>query len=132
MAHMKSLDQNSLEHSTGFWLALHPKRGSVIDHALSRSVPSSCETFALLRLFLASKRERVLCLHSSSFYHGVQLGHGSQLTHIWYPDDLMLCATFSTDLIFMLEALIPELALCGLQLKSAKPKIFDNISLGQV
>ena len=66
------------------------------------------------------------------FYHGVQLGHGSQLTHIWYPDDLMLCATFSTDLIFMLEALIPELALCGLQLKSAKPKIFDNISLGQV
>ena len=67
MAHMKSLDQNSLEHSTGFWLALHPKRGSVIDHALSRSVPSSCETFALLRLFLASKRERVFCLHSSTF-----------------------------------------------------------------
>ena len=65
---MKSLDQNSLEHSTGFWLALHPKRGSVIDHALSRSVPSSCETFALLRLFLASKRERVFCLHSSSIY----------------------------------------------------------------
>ena len=67
MAHMKSLDHDSLEHSTGFWLALHPKRGSVIDHALSRSVPSSCDTFASLRLFLASKRERVFCLHLSRF-----------------------------------------------------------------
>ena len=67
MAHTKSsVGQNSLEHSTGFWLALHPKRGSVSDHALSRSVPSSCDTFASLRLFLASKRERVFCLRSST------------------------------------------------------------------
>ena len=45
---------------------------------------------------------------------------------IRYADDLMLFATSSNDLIYMLEALIPELAACGLQLNSAKPKILPT------
>ena len=56
-------------------------------------------------------------------HHGVQLGHGSRLTNIRYVDDLMFVATSSNDLIYMLEALIPELAACGLQLNSGKTKI---------
>ena len=59
-------------------------------------------------------------------HHGVQLGHGSRLTNIRYADDLMLFATSSNDLIYMLEALIPELAACGLQLNSAKTKILTT------
>ena len=39
---------------------------------------------------------------------------------------LMLFATASNDLIYMLEALIPELAACGLQLNSAKTKILTT------
>ena len=49
-------------------------------------------------------------------HHGVQLGHVSRLTNIRYGDDLMLFATSSNDLIYMLEVLIPEFAACGLQL----------------
>ena len=59
-------------------------------------------------------------------HHGVQLGHGSRLTNIRYADDLMLFATSSNDLIYMLETLIPELAACGLQLNSAKTKILTT------
>ena len=59
-------------------------------------------------------------------HHGVHLGHGSRLTNIRYADDLMLFATSSNDLIYMLEALIPELAVCGLQPKSAKAKILTT------
>ena len=47
------------------------------------------------------------------FHHGVQLGHGNRLTNIRYADDLMLFATSSKDLIYMLETLIPELAACN-------------------
>ena len=36
-------------------------------------------------------------------HHGVQLGHGSRLTNIRYADDLMLSATSSNDLIYMLK-----------------------------
>ena len=56
------------------------------------------------------------------FHHGVQLGHGNRLTNIRYADDLMLFATSSNDLIYMLETLLPELAVCGLQLNPAKTK----------
>ena len=59
-------------------------------------------------------------------HHGVQLGHGSRLTNIRYADDLMLLATSSNDLIYMLETLIPELAACRLQLNSAKTKILTT------
>ena len=59
-------------------------------------------------------------------HHGVQLGHGNRLTNIRYADDLMLFATSSEDLIYMLETLIPELAACGLQLNSAKTKILTT------
>ena len=57
------------------------------------------------------------------FHRGVLLGHGNRLTYIRYADDLMLFATSSNDLIYMLETLIPEFAACGLQLNSAKTKI---------
>ena len=50
------------------------------------------------------------------------------MANIRYPDDLMLFATSSNDLIYMLEPLIPNLAACGLQLNSAKNKNFDNVS----
>ena len=60
------------------------------------------------------------------FHHGVQLGHGTRLTNIRYADDLMMFATSSNDLIYMLEALIPELAASGLQLNSAKTKILTT------
>ena len=63
------------------------------------------------------------------FHHGVQLGHGNRLTNIRYADDLMLFATSSKDLIYMLETLIPELAACGLQLNSAKTKILTTSPL---
>ena len=53
---------------------------------------------------------------------GIQLGHGNRLINIRYADDLMLFATSSNDLIYMLETLIAELAACGLQLNSAKAK----------
>ena len=59
-------------------------------------------------------------------HHGVQLGHGSRLTNIRYADDLMLHATSSNDLIYMLETLIPEVAACGLQLNSAKTKMLTT------
>ena len=41
----------------------------------------------------------------------------------------MLFATSSKDLIYMLETLIPELAVCGLQLNSAKTKILTTSPL---
>ena len=56
------------ERRTGFVICCLGVFVCVIDHALSRSVPSSCDTFASLRLFLASKRERVFCLHSSRLW----------------------------------------------------------------
>ena len=59
-------------------------------------------------------------------HHGVQLGHGSRLTNIRYVDHLMLFATSSKDLIYMLETLIPELAVYGLQLNLAKTKILTT------
>ena len=62
----------------------------------------------------------------SLVHHGVQFGHGSRLTNIRYADDLMLFPTSSNDLIYMLEALIPQLAACGLQLNSAKAKILTT------
>ena len=42
------------------------------------------------------------------------------------PTAWLLFATSSNDLIYMLEAPIPELAVCGLQLNSAKTKILTT------
>jgi len=60
------------------------------------------------------------------FHHAGQFGHGIRLTNIRYADALMLLATSSNDLIYMLEAVIPELAACGLQLNSVKTKILTT------
>ena len=46
-------------------------------------------------------------------HHGVQLGHGSRLTNIRYADDLMLFATFSNDLIYMLEIWFRKRVVCN-------------------
>ena len=43
------------------------------------------------------------------FHHGVQLGHGNRLTNIRYADNR------SNDFTYMLEPLVPELAVSGLQ-----------------
>ena len=50
--------------------------------------------------------------------HTKQFGHDNRLTNIRYADDLMLFATVSYDLIYVLQAMIPELAVYGLQLSS--------------
>ena len=65
---------------------------------------------------------------SKLFHHGVQLGHGNRLTNIPYADDLMLLYQFFTwfDLYTRLKFWIPELAVCGLQLNSAKTKILTT------
>ena len=69
-------------------------------------------------LFNAGLQHAMRKWKAKLFHHGVQLGHGNRLTNIRYADDLMLFATSSKDLIYMLETLIPELAACGLQLDS--------------
>ena len=116
----------------GLWLALH-------DHGISDHL------VWILQLIYSNQLEEVQGEHSNGdpfpihagvqkwkaklFHHGVQLGHGNRLTHIRYADDLMLVATSSKDLIYMLETLIPELAACGLQLNSAKTKILTTSPL---
>lgn len=61
--------------------------------------------------------------------HTKQLGHDNRLTNIRYADDLMLFATVSYDLIYVLQAMIPEFAVYGLQLSSAKAKILTTSPL---
>ena len=61
----------------------------------------------------------------------MQPGHDSQLTDIRYADASMLCATFSNDVIYMLETLIPEFAACGLQLNSTKTKTLTTSPSGK-
>ena len=61
--------------------------------------------------------------------HTKQLGHCKRLTNIRYADDLMLFAMSSYDLIYVLPAMIPEFAVCGLQLSSAKAKILTTSPL---
>ena len=58
--------------------------------------------------------------------HTKQLGHGNRLTNIRYADDLMLFATASYDLIYILGA-------CSLRFATelGEDKNFDNVSVGQ-
>ncbi len=60
---------------------------------------------------------------------GLQVGSNELLTNVRYADDLMLYATSWQELCNMIESLISELSRVGLQLNTAKTKIFTNSDL---
>ena len=55
---------------------------------------------------------------------GINIGANENLTNIRYADDLMIYASTLEDLETMLEALLEELARCGLHINANKCKIF--------
>ena len=62
---------------------------------------------------------------------GIQIDVGERLTNMRYADDLIIYASSSDDLCFMLELLQNELALIGLNLNSSKTKAFTTENLQQ-
>jgi len=100
----------------------------LVDALLQQGVPH-CYYTSLWKLYNGQTGS----VHGSERFNieqGVKQGdvirHGSRLTNMRYVDDLMMFATFSNDLIYMLEALIPELVACGLQVNSATTKILTT------
>ena len=61
--------------------------------------------------------------------HGLHVGGTERLTNIRYADDILLYAKSLEELVFMMEWLVHELTKVGLQLSSAKTKIFTTQAL---
>ena len=61
--------------------------------------------------------------------HGLHVGGTERLTNIQYADDILLYAKSLEELVFMMESLVHELTKVGLQLSSAKTKIFTTQAL---
>ena len=60
---------------------------------------------------------------------GLRLGQDTRLTNLRYADDLMIFATSREELVSMVEMLVQELSLIGLQLNGTKTKVLTTSTL---
>ena len=57
---------------------------------------------------------------------GLRLGQDTRLTNLRYADDLMIFATSREELVSMVEMLVQELSLIGLQLHGTNTKVLTT------
>ena len=60
---------------------------------------------------------------------GLRLGQDTRLTNLRYADDIMIFATSREELVSMVEMLVQELSLIGLQLNGTKTKVLTTSTL---
>ena len=60
---------------------------------------------------------------------GLRLGQDTKLTNLGYADNLMILATFRGELVSVVEMLVQELSLIGLQLNGTKGKVLTTSTL---